>query len=67
MTETVTIVDMPELNGTQTRLEISQDFIIVTNADGEAPGIYFFDYDWDLVKNFTLPCLLYTSPSPRDS
>ena len=34
------------------RLEVTDDYIIVSNADGFAPGIYFFDHDWTQIEYF---------------
>ena len=38
------------MDGEKLRLEVSDDFVIVTDADGNFPGIKFFDHDLNDVK-----------------
>ena len=48
----MSIQENQRFNGTQMRLEVTDDYVIVSNADGFMPGIYFFDHDWNAIDNF---------------
>ena len=50
--ENVTYYYHPEFNGTHARIEVTQDFVIVSNSDGAQPGIYFFDHQLEQLEYF---------------
>ena len=52
MTENITIIDQPKYNGTHMKLELTDDFIILSNSDGVSPSVSFFDHKWELIKEF---------------
>ena len=61
MKENVTAFRYDSLNGTLQRLEVTSDFVIVSDSNGLEPGISFFDYNFNLIKYFPLP-QLFESP-----
>ena len=40
------------------RIEVTERFVIVSNSDGAAPGVSFFDHEWNLVEFFPRLLLL---------
>ena len=69
MTEQPTYFSMPNFNGTHLKVEVTEDFVIVSNADGMSPGIYFYDHDLEEVEyfpRFALPEAPYNLEVHRD-
>ncbi len=38
-------ISMSSFNGTKLRIKVTDELVIVSNADGLNPGIYFFNYN----------------------
>lgn len=36
---------------------VTDEFLIVSNADGQAPGVYFYDHNLRQIRYFTYPAL----------
>ena len=69
MTEQPTYFSMPNFNGTHLKVEVTEDFVIVSNADGMSPGIYFYDHNLEEVEyfpRFALPEAPYNLEVHRD-
>ena len=52
--QNITLIANQNFTGIHSKIAITDDFIIGTSADGENPGIYFFDYEWNLIEQFDL-------------
>ena len=52
ITEKVQVIRNTSFNGRFMRIKVTDNFLVVSNSEGEAPGITFFDHDWDLIHYF---------------
>ena len=52
--QNITLKGNQNFTGVHSKIAITDDFIIGTSSDGENPGIYFFDYEWNLIKQYDL-------------
>lgn len=57
MFEKVTIVANKNMTGNLMRVEVTEEFIIVSDSNGKRPAVTFYDHDWKRVKEFRLPRL----------
>lgn len=55
MRENVTYIYQSDFNGTQVKVECTPDYVTLTKADGDSPGIYFYDQDFEQLEYFKLP------------
>lgn len=58
MLQNVTSERYNSLNGTLQRIAVTREFVIISDSNGQEPGISFFDHDFNLVKFFPRPKLL---------
>ena len=52
--QNTTIVEAIDFTGDFYEIEIIDEFVIVSSADSESPGVYFYDHEWNMVKKFGL-------------
>lgn len=45
---------IPSFDATFFRMEVTLEYVIITKADGDQPGIYFYDHDLNRLKFFWL-------------
>ena len=50
----ITQIGSANFTGEYSRIAVTDDFVIVTTADGTYPGIYFYDHEWVLQTSFIL-------------
>ena len=55
MFEKVTIVTNKNMTGNLMRIEVTEEFVIVTDSNGKRPAVTFYDHNWKRVKEFRLP------------
>ncbi len=51
---------MPSFDGTKLRIKVTDELVIVSNADGLNPGIYFFDYNLEQIEYIPRSRLAFT-------
>lgn len=54
VTQNITIKANEDFSGTHLKIKIEEDFLIVTNSDGERTGVYFYDHEWNEIEYFPL-------------
>lgn len=54
MEETLFTKVIPSFDATFFRMEVTSEYVIVTNADGAEPGIYIYDHELKRLKYFSL-------------
>jgi len=54
MREKVTLIYTQDLIGEQMRMECTKDYVILSDADGKEPGIYYYDLELDQLEYFKL-------------
>lgn len=52
--QNITLIANEYFTGSHSKIAITDEFIIGTSADSEDPGIFFYDYEWNLVTQFAL-------------
>ena len=52
ITEKVQVIRNTSFIGRFMRIQVTDNFLVVSNSEGEAPGISFFDHDWNLIHYF---------------
>lgn len=58
MTANITkIREFQEFNGTHMRVQVTEEFVIVSNADGLSSGVYFLNHELERLRYFTYPSL----------
>lgn len=50
--EKVQVIRNTSFEGRFMRILVTDHFLVVSNSEGEAPGISFFDHDWALIHYF---------------
>lgn len=54
VTHNITTKEDDKLDGEHPRLEVTDELLIVTSSDGNSPGVFIFDHEWNLIKDFSL-------------
>ena len=57
MSQNVTIFENEKFNGTRMKIEVTDEFVIISNSDGAEPGISFFNHSMSLVQFFNRSAL----------
>lgn len=52
--QNITRIGSGNFTGEYSRIEVTDDLVIASTADGENPGIYFYDHEWRLQTSFAL-------------
>lgn len=50
--EQVKIIKDANMTGNLMRIEVTDDFVIVSDSNGKKPGLTFYDHSWKKVKEF---------------